>query len=241
MERHTVSRLVGAPPGYIGFEEGGQLTEKVRRKPYSVVLLDEVEKAHPEVFNALLQVLEEGRLTDGKGRTVGFRNVVVIMTSNVGANVIEHGGVIGFRAVTEDRNEDEYQQMKDRVLESMKQTFRPEFLNRVDEVIVFRPLTRDQITSIVDLMLKSVTKQLAEKGLTLEVTTAAKAILAKEGFDPKYGARPLRRAIQRMIENPLAEEILAGNFTLEDSVIADADGDKLIFHGMKPAEASEKK
>ncbi|MGE5528551.1 MAG: ATP-dependent Clp protease ATP-binding subunit [Patescibacteria group bacterium] len=235
MERHTVSRLVGAPPGYIGYEEGGQLTEKVRRKPYSVVLLDEVEKAHPEVFNVLLQVLEDGRLTDGHGRTVDFRNTVLIMTSNVGANLIERAGPIGFRAVAEDRSEDEYQKMKDRIMEELKRTFRPEFLNRIDEVIVFRTLSRDQIKDIVDLMLKSVAKQLGEKGLVLEVTPAARDLLAKEGFDTNYGARPLRRAIQHMIENPLSEEILAGRFKLEDNVVADADGEKLVFRHKKQA------
>lgn len=235
MERHTVSRLVGAPPGYVGYEEGGQLTEKVRRKPYAVVLLDEVEKAHPEVFNILLQVLEDGRLTDGHGRTIDFRNIVLIMTSNVGANLIEHAGPIGFRSVTDDRSEDEYQGMKDRVMEELKRTFRPEFLNRVDEVIVFRALNREQIAAIVELMLKAVGKQLAEKGMRLEVTQAARDILAKEGFDPTYGARPLRRAIQRMIENPLSEEILADRIKLEDDVLVDADGERLVFKSRKTA------
>ena len=229
MERHTVSRLVGAPPGYVGYEEGGQLTEKVRRKPYSVVLLDEVEKAHPEVFNVLLQVMEDGRLTDGHGRTVDFKNTVVIMTSNVGANLIERAGPIGFRAAAEDRAEDEYQKMKERVTEELKRTFRPEFLNRVDEVIVFRPLTKEQIAAIVDLMLRAMAKQLAEKGMTIEVTPAARELLAKEGFDPNFGARPLRRAIQRMIENPLSEEILAGRIKLDDKVVVDVENEKLVF------------
>ncbi|MGE5550408.1 MAG: ATP-dependent Clp protease ATP-binding subunit [Bacteroidota bacterium] len=233
MERHTVSRLVGAPPGYVGYDEGGQLTEKVRRKPYSVVLLDEVEKAHPEVFNVLLQVLEDGRLTDGHGRTVDFRNTVLIMTSNVGANLIERAGTIGFRAASEDRSQDEYQQMKDRVMEELKRTFRPEFLNRVDEVIVFRALSREQITAIVDLMLKHVERQLSDKGMRLEVTQAAKDLLAKEGFDPTFGARPLRRAIQRMIENPLSEEILAGRVSLDDEVVAEAEGERLVFRTKK--------
>ena len=236
MERHTVSRLLGAPPGYVGYEEGGQLTEKVRRKPYSVVLLDEVEKAHPEVFNVLLQVLEDGRLTDGHGRTIDFRNTVLIMTSNVGANLIEKAGTIGFRAATEDRTEDEYRGMKDRVMEELKRTFRPEFLNRVDEVIVFRALSREQISAIVELMLKSFGKQLAEKGMHLEVTKEARDLLAKEGFDPTYGARPLRRAIQRMIENPLAEEILAGRVKVDDEVVAEADGERLVFKARKTAQ-----
>ena len=236
MERHTVSRLLGAPPGYVGYEEGGQLTEKVRRKPYSVVLLDEVEKAHPEVFNVLLQVLEDGRLTDGHGRTIDFRNTVLIMTSNVGANLIEKAGTIGFRAATEDRTEDEYRGMKDRVMEELKRTFRPEFLNRVDEVIVFRALSREQISAIVELMLKAFGRQLAEKGMHLEVTKEARDLLAKEGFDPTYGARPLRRAIQRMIENPLAEEILAGRVKVDDEVVAEADGERLVFKARKTAQ-----
>lgn len=210
MERHTVSRLVGSPPGYVGFEEGGQLTERVRRKPYSVILLDEIEKAHPEVFNILLQVLEDGRLTDSHGRTVDFRNTVVVMTSNVGANLIDHQGTIGFQ-VSQDEEEDNYRKMKDKVLDELKKTFRPEFLNRVDEVIVFHALTRDQIKQIVDLMIMPVTKQLNEKGLGLEVTNEAKDILVQEGYDPIFGARPLRRAVQRLIENPLSEEILKGN------------------------------
>ncbi len=210
MERHTVSRLVGSPPGYVGFEEGGQLTERVRRKPYSVILLDEIEKAHPEVFNILLQVLEDGRLTDSHGRTVDFRNTVVVMTSNVGANLIDHQGTIGFQ-VSQDEEEDNYRKMKDKVLDELKKTFRPEFLNRVDEVIVFHALTRDQIKQIVDLMIMPVTKQLNEKGLSLEVTNDAKDILVQEGYDPVFGARPLRRAVQRLIENPLSEEILKGN------------------------------
>ncbi len=210
MERHTVSRLVGSPPGYVGFEDGGQLTERVRRKPYSVILLDEIEKAHPEVFNILLQVLEDGRLTDSHGRTVDFRNTVVVMTSNVGANLIDHQGTIGFQ-VSQDEEEDNYRKMKEKVLEELKKTFRPEFLNRVDEVIVFHALTRDQIKQIVDLMIMPVTKQLNEKGLSLEVTNDAKDILVQEGYDPLFGARPLRRAVQRLIENPLSEEILKGN------------------------------
>jgi ATP-dependent Clp protease ATP-binding subunit ClpC len=210
MERHTVSRLVGSPPGYVGFEEGGQLTERVRRKPYSVILLDEIEKAHPEVFNILLQVLEDGRLTDSHGRTVDFRNTVVVMTSNVGANLIDHQGSIGFQ-VSQDEEEDTYRKMKGKVLDELKKTFRPEFLNRVDEVVVFHALTREQIKQIVDLMIKPVTKQLNEKGLSLEVTNDAKDVLVQEGFDPIFGARPLRRAVQRLIENPLSEEILRGN------------------------------
>lgn len=229
MERHTVSRLVGAPPGYVGYEEGGQLTEKVRRRPYCVVLLDEIEKAHPEVFNVLLQVLEDGRLTEAQGRMVDFKNTVVIMTSNVGANLIEHAGGIGFRAGDADDRAGDYQKMKDKVLEELKRTFRPEFLNRVDETIVFHALTRDEITDIVDLMLRSLQHQLDEKKLTLEVSTEAKEILAKEGFDPTFGARPLRRAIQHLIENPLAEELLKGHFPEGAKIFAEAEEGKIVF------------
>lgn len=210
MERHTVSRLVGSPPGYVGYEEGGQLTERVRRKPYSVVLLDEIEKAHPEVFNILLQVLEDGRLTDAHGRTVDFRNTVVIMTSNVGANLIEHSGSIGFQ-ISQDEARDNYQKMKNNVLDELKRTFRPEFLNRIDEVIVFHALNKEEIQSIVDLMARPLYRQLEEKGIKLELTEDVKEFLAKEGFDPHFGARPLRRAVQRFIENPLSEELLKGN------------------------------
>jgi ATP-dependent Clp protease ATP-binding subunit ClpC len=228
MERHTVSRLVGSPPGYVGYEEGGQLTEKVRRKPYSVVLLDEIEKAHPEVFNVLLQVLEDGRLTDAHGRTVDFRNTVVIMTSNVGANLIEHPGSIGFQ-ITRDEENDNYQAMKGKVLDELKKTFRPEFLNRIDEVIVFHALTRDQIKEIVDLMAKPVIKQLAEKGIILELSAEAKEVLAREGFDPTFGARPLRRSIQRLIENPLSDELLKGNIKPNSVIKANVLDNQLVF------------
>ncbi|MGE5581680.1 MAG: ATP-dependent Clp protease ATP-binding subunit [Bacillota bacterium] len=228
MERHTVSRLVGSPPGYVGFEEGGQLTERVRRKPYSVVLLDEIEKAHPEVFNILLQVLEDGRLTDAHGRTVDFRNTVVVMTSNVGANLIERQGAIGFQ-ISQDEENDNYQKMKGKVLDELKRTFRPEFLNRVDEVIVFHALTREQIKKIVDLMVKPVAKQLNEKGITLEITNEARDFLAKEGYDPIFGARPLRRAVQRLIENPLSEELLKGKLGPGKTVRTRVEDDKIIF------------
>ena len=230
MERHTVSRLVGAPPGYVGYDEGGQLTEKVRRKPYSVVLLDEIEKAHPEVFNVLLQVLEDGRLTDSKGRTVDFKNTVLIMTSNVGANLIEKAGSIGFKTGDgHSESNDEYQRMKERVLEELKRTFRPEFLNRIDETIVFHALNREELSSIVELMLESVKKQLAERGLQLEVTPEAKDILANEGYDPAFGARPLRRAIQRLIENPLSEEILKGNIRDHAMIHAGVKDGQIVF------------
>ena len=229
MERHTVSRLVGSPPGYVGYDEGGQLTEKVRRKPYSVVLLDEIEKAHPEVFNVLLQMLDDGRLTDAHGRTVDFRNTVLIMTSNVGANLIEHQGTLGFQ-INQDEEKNNYEQMKSKVLEELKRTFRPEFLNRVDEVIVFHALTKLEIKQIVDLMTKPVIKQLTEKGIQLEVAEEVKEFLAKEGYDPIYGARPLRRAVQRLIENPLSEEILKGN--LDQGTVLDAKvvEEQIIFN-----------
>ena len=227
MERHSVSRLVGAPPGYIGYEEAGQLTEKVRRKPYSVVLFDEIEKAHPEVFNVLLQVLEDGRLTDSKGRTVDFRNTVVIMTSNVGAQQIQRESSIGFR-ITESE-EDSYQAMKEKVMEELKRTFRPEFLNRIDEIIVFHALNRRHISEIIDIMLRELKQQLEEKRITLEISDAAKELVADSGYDPDFGARPLRRAIQKMIENPLAELILQGRYDGGDTVRIDTKDGELVF------------
>ena len=227
MERHSVSRLVGAPPGYVGYEEAGQLTEKVRRKPYSVVLFDEIEKAHPEVFNILLQVLEDGRLTDSKGRTVDFRNTVVIMTSNVGAQQIQRESSIGFR-ITESEA-DSYQAMKEKVIEELKRTFRPEFLNRIDEIIVFHALNRQHISAIIEIMLKELRQQLAEKRIILEITDAAKELVADAGYDPDFGARPLRRAIQKMIENPLAELILQGKYNDGDTIHIDTKDGELAF------------
>ncbi|WDL98964.1 ATP-dependent Clp protease ATP-binding subunit [Alicyclobacillus sp. ALC3] len=224
MERHSTARLVGAPPGYVGFEEGGQLTEKVRRKPYSVVLLDEVEKAHPEVFNILLQVLDDGRLTDGKGRTVDFRNTVIIMTSNVGAEQIRKGGSLGFKPDTASRYED----MKAKVMDDLKRSFRPEFLNRVDEIIVFHPLDEAQISNIVDLMVKDLQKRLAEQEIEFTLTDAAKAFLAKEGFDPQYGARPLKRAIQRHIEDKLSEALLTSSIKRGSRVLIDVGDGGLV-------------
>ncbi len=230
-ERFNVSRLVGAPPGYIGYEEGGQLTEAVRRKPYSVVLLDEIEKAHPEVFNVLLQVLDDGRLTDSQGRVVDFKNTVIIMTSNVGAREITDRKPLGFAAapVTGVETKQQYESMRHRVMEELKRTFRPEFLNRIDDVIVFHQLTPEQIQQIVDIMLAQVNKQLASQGMHLEVTPAARELLAKEGWDPNFGARPLRRTIQRLIEDPLSEEVLLGRFTGGDTILADVDNGKIIF------------
>ncbi|CCW36459.1 ATPase with chaperone activity, ATP-binding subunit [Chthonomonas calidirosea] len=230
-ERFNVSRLVGAPPGYVGYEEGGQLTEAVRRNPYSVVLLDEIEKAHPEVFNILLQVAEDGRLTDSQGRVVDFKNTVIIMTSNIGAARIQQERGMGIRSDAERKANDEkaIEAMKNRVMEEVKKTFRPEFINRIDELIVFHPLTREEILQIVDLMLNRVAKQLKGQELALEVTQPVKEKLAEEGFDPNLGARPLRRAVQRLIEDPLADEILRGTFRPGDTVVADLEEGRIVF------------
>jgi ATP-dependent Clp protease ATP-binding subunit ClpC len=220
MERHNVSRLVGAPPGYVGYEEGGQLTEAVRRRPYCVVLLDEIEKAHPEAFNMLLQIMEDGSLADAKGRRVDFRNAIIIMTSNVGASLIKHGATLGF-AVSRDekkQQEDEYQAMKDRVTEALKRTFRPEFLNRLDGVMVFRNLDQEQIKEIVDLELNRVRTQLAEQEIRLEVSDEVRNVIAEAGFDSEYGARPLRRVIQDKVEDRLSEGLLSGEFKAGDTV-----------------------
>ncbi len=207
MEKFNVSRLVGAPPGYVGYEEGGQLTEKIRRRPYAVVLLDEIEKAHPDVFNILLQVLEDGRLTDSYGRKVDFRNCIIIMTSNVGAELLRKQGSLGFKAATGDMN---YQDMKTKLLEEVKRTFKPEFLNRIDDVIVFRPLEKEDLYKIIELELAGVQERLAEQKITFNLTPEAKEFLIDKGFDPVFGARPLKRTIQRYVEDPLAEEIIAG-------------------------------
>jgi ATP-dependent Clp protease ATP-binding subunit ClpC len=228
MEKHNVSRLVGAPPGYVGYQEGGELTEKIRRKPYSVILLDEIEKAHPDVFNMLLQVLEEGQLSDHLGHTVDFRNTVIIMTSNVGSKEIHKGGNLGF-AIGEESND--YLGMKDKAISALKRVFNPEFLNRVDEVVVFHPLKKNHIGLIIDLMLDESRKQLAEKKLDLEITPVAKNHLIDKGYDEKYGARPLRRTIQREIEDPLANEILKGEYPEGSKVIVDCEDDKIVFRG----------
>ncbi len=211
MEKHSVARMIGAPPGYVGYEEGGQLTEQVRRRPYSVVLLDEIEKAHPDVFNVLLQILEDGRLTDGKGRTVDFRNAVIIMTSNVGSTAI-------FELVEKDPKK-----AREEALGALRELFRPEFLNRIDDIVLFRPLGKDQIERIIELQMQHVVKLLAERQLTIELTPAAKTLLFREGFDPAYGARPMKRAIQRLIQNPLALKILSGEVHPGDRVLVDAD------------------
>ncbi|HEY3363766.1 MAG TPA: ATP-dependent Clp protease ATP-binding subunit [Symbiobacteriaceae bacterium] len=229
MERHTTSRLVGAPPGYVGYEEGGQLTEAVRRRPYSVVLLDEIEKAHPEVFNILLQVLDDGRLTEAKGRTIDFRNTVIIMTSNAGAQVIRGDKQLGF-AVTE-TDKDVHEKMKGRVMDEVKRLFRPEFINRLDDIIIFHSLNMDHLKSIVALEVKSVGKRLKEIGVELSISDPALEKLVKEGYDPTYGARPLRRAIQRLLEDPLSEEALMRPFKYGEQVHADLDEEgKIVFH-----------
>ena len=238
MERHAVSRLVGAPPGYVGYEEGGQLTEAVRRRSYAVILLDEVEKAHPEVFNILLQLMDDGRLTDAKGRTVDFRNTIIIMTSNVGAQHIKRGASLGFQ-VDEGEQADEarYRNMRAKVLAELKKLFRPEFLNRVDGTVVFHALTRTDVEAIVDLELGRVRLQLSEHELELEVTPEAKSLLAEKGYDPDFGARPLRRVIQNLIEDPLAEELLRGAFTTGSKVIVDRTGDELDISTRAPVSA----
>jgi ATP-dependent Clp protease ATP-binding subunit ClpC len=209
MEKFNVSRLVGAPPGYVGYEEGGQLTEKVRRRPYSVILLDEIEKAHPDVFNLLLQVFEDGRLTDSFGRKVDFRNTVMIMTSNVGAETIRKTSSLGFK---EQKEEITYQEMKDKLLEEVKRTFKPEFLNRLDDIIVFRPLVKEDLQKIVEIEINHVALRLKEQGISLEVSQEAKDFLIEKGFDPVFGARPLKRTIQRYLEDPLASDIISKKF-----------------------------
>jgi len=229
MEKHSVSKLVGSPPGYVGYDEGGQLTEKVRRRPYSVVLFDEVEKAHPDVFNILLQLLDDGRLTDSKGRVVDFKNTVIIMTSNVGATTIKKQKTLGFAAPT-DQEKAEYEKMKDNITDELKRTFRPEFLNRIDEVIVFHPLSEEQIIKIVDIMIKDLEKRLEKMNININVTEKAKNYIAKEGFDPTFGARPLERAIRKLVEDQLSEEMLKGNVGKNDKIEIDYIDEKLLFN-----------
>ena len=233
MEKFAVSRLIGAPPGYVGYEEGGQLTEKVRRKPYSVVLLDEIEKAHPDVFNILLQIFEDGRLTDSQGRVVDFKNIVIIMTSNVGATLIKKGTTLGFRGANEPE-EISYKDIKNRVMGELNKTFRPEFLNRIDEVIVFKSLTKEEIKKIASLIINNeVKKLLEEQKIDLKTTEEVKELLAKEGYDPNFGARPLRRTIERLIENPISEKLLAGEFKERDCILIKTKGGKIIFSKKK--------
>jgi ATP-dependent Clp protease ATP-binding subunit ClpB len=218
MEKHSVARLIGAPPGYVGYEEGGYLTEAVRRKPYSVLLLDEVEKAHPDVFNILLQVLEDGRLTDGQGRTVDFRNTVVVMTSNLGSDLIQRMA-----------GEGDYDAMKDAVMEVVGQHFRPEFINRVDETVVFHPLARDQLKGIAAIQLDYLRQRLVDRDMGLRLSDKALEKLVEAGFDPVYGARPLKRAIQQQLENPLAQALLKGEFGPGDTIEVDVAGSEMVF------------
>jgi ATP-dependent Clp protease ATP-binding subunit ClpC len=234
MEKFTVSRLVGSPPGYVGYEEGGQLTEQVRRKPYSVVLFDEIEKAHPDVMNMLLQILEEGKLTDSVGRTVDFRNTIVLLTSNVGAETVRRQTSIGFGPANE---ETDYAKMREKILDEAKKAFRPEFLNRLDDVIVFRSLSKPDLISVLSLEVKKVLDRLKHKKIQIELDERAKEFLVEKGYDPLYGARPMRRAVERHLEDPLAEEILRGTFHGPDPIRVTVEGDKLVFS--QPAEAQE--
>ncbi|MCH7483511.1 MAG: ATP-dependent Clp protease ATP-binding subunit, partial [Chloroflexi bacterium] len=243
MERHTVARLVGAPPGYVGYDEGGQLTDAVRRRNYTCILFDEIEKAHPDVFNILLQIFDDGHLTDAKGRKVDFRNTIIVMTSNIGSDVIRRDTNLGFVVQTDQQKleENAYSKMKEKVEAEVKKFFRPEFLNRIDGSIVFHALNKDHIIDIVDLMLNEVRKPLLEKGLSLEVTDAAKRWLADKGFDPEYGARPLRRMIERKIEDPLSDDVLGSKFQPGDTITVDAspdeDAEELIIGTREPAPA----
>jgi ATP-dependent Clp protease ATP-binding subunit ClpC len=231
MEKFSVSRLIGAPPGYVGYEDSGTLTKAVRRKPYSVVLLDEIEKAHPDVFNILLQVLDEGRLTDNYGRVIDFKNTVVIMTSNVGARDITKGKGLGFEAPS---TADSFERMSEKVKDEINKVFNPEFLNRLDDVIVFHSLTREHIAQIVDILFEQVRRRLGEEGLTIRRTAAATSFLVEHGYEEQYGARPLKRAIQRYVEDPLSDKILTGDFSTGDEIEVDVspEGDKLVFRAM---------
>jgi len=222
MEKHTVARLIGAPPGYVGYEEGGQLTEAVRRRPYSVVLFDEIEKAHGDVFNVLLQLLDDGRLTDGQGRTVDFRNTVVIMTSNLGSHIF--------------REYEKPEKVRPLIMQELRNALRPEFLNRIDEVVIFSPLGRAEIARIIDIQVGHLRRRLADKRIDLELTEAAKTLLAREGYDPTFGARPLKRAIQRLIQDPLALRLLQGEVAEGDTVTVDAVRDEIVFRRTARAE-----
>ena len=235
MEKFNVSRLIGSPPGYVGYEEGGQLTEQVRRKPYSVVLFDEIEKAHPDVWNMLLQILEEGKLTDNVGRVVNFRNTIILMTSNVGSDTIKKQSTLGFSPITD---ENSYEKMRDKILEESKKIFRPEFLNRLDDVIVFRALTKPDLIQILHLEITKVFERLKSKNIVLELDDKAKDFLVEKGYDPQYGARPMRRAVERFLEDPLAEEILRGHLHEGEPIQVSSDKDKLIFNQTTAAEGA---
>jgi len=241
-EQHTVSRLFGAPPGYVGYEEGGQLTEAVRRRPYRVILFDEIEKAHPEVWNSLLQILDDGRLTDGQGRVVDFRNTVIIMTSNLGTEFVRKSGSLGF--LQGESNGDEDRKAQEKIEKALKATFRPEFLNRIDEIIMFSPLSREEMRKIVDLQMAEVAERLAERDLTVQLTDAARDYLAEIGYDPDFGARPLKRALQKHIEGPLAIRLLSGEFAPGDAIEVDVEeneaGEKgVVFRKVEGAPRDE--
>jgi len=229
-ERHTVSRLVGSPPGYVGYEEGGQLTEVVRRKPFSVILFDEIEKAHPDVFNILLQILEDGRLTDAHGKTVDFKNTVIILTANIGTSLISQARV-GFGGDKESRRS--FEEIKEELMSHLQKSFRPEFLNRIDDVVVFRPLTELDIRKITDLLIENSGKLMVSQGIKMEVSAKARNFLAKKGFDPDFGARPLRRLIQRELENPISNSIVSGEYKEGQVVAVDLVGEKLTFQPLK--------
>jgi ATP-dependent Clp protease ATP-binding subunit ClpC len=241
MEKFTASRLIGSPPGYVGYEEGGQLSEAVRRRPYSVVLFDEVEKAHPDVMHLLLQILEEGKVTDSLGRKIDFRNTIIIMTSNIGAELIKKQGVMGFGS--SNRDEQAYDVMKDKILEEAKRVLKPEFVNRLDDLIVFHTLGKPELLQIVDLEIKKVTTRIKNKEIHIILDEKAKELLIEKGYDPSYGARPMRRAVERYLEDPMAEEILRGNIKAGDTATVSSENGKLTFKAStpvkeEPAEAS---
>ncbi|HOH54275.1 MAG TPA: AAA family ATPase, partial [Fervidobacterium sp.] len=232
MEKFSVSRLIGAPPGYVGYEEGGALTEKVRRRPFSVILFDEIEKAHPDVFNILLQIMDDGRLTDSQGHIVDFRNTIVIMTSNIGGSeIVSSKKNLGF--VENETYEQDFSEMKDKVIDEVKKVFRPEFINRVDEIIVFHKLTKEHIEQIIEILLRDIRARLSEREINLVLSPEAKEFLVNVGYDSVYGARPLKRAIQRYIEDPLAEELLRGDIESESEVLVVPEGEKLTFISQK--------
>jgi ATP-dependent Clp protease ATP-binding subunit ClpC len=235
MEKFNVSRLVGSPPGYVGYEEGGQLTEKVRRNPYSVVLFDEIEKAHPDVWNMLLQILEEGKLTDSLGRVVNFRNTIILMTSNVGSDTIKKQSTLGFSPISDETT---YEKMREKILDESKRVFRPEFLNRLDDVIVFRSFTKPDLIQILSLEVTKVLDRLRKKNLRLEIDEKAKDFLVEKGYDPQYGARPMRRAVEKFFEDPLAEEILKGVLHEGETIMVTVDNDKLVFNQKAAAEGA---
>src|SRR5437764_2178277 len=238
MEPHSVSRLFGSPPGYVGYDEGGQLTEQVRRRPYSVILLDEVEKAHPEVFNALLQIMDDGRLTDGQGRTVDFKNTVVIMTSNAGSSDLKRAMRIGFaKRNEEDMRDEQHEAIRSKAMEGLKRMFRPEFINRIDQIVVFHSLGREELYRIVDLLLNQVRLRLSDQGIGLEVSDEARDFLLKEGFDEEYGARPLRRAIQTYVDDALADALLAGAIAAEQTALLTVRDGKIVVESQSVMQA----